>query len=120
VEGGRTKLHADIAHPINSRCREYIQEEIVKAYQDELERSKQPGYQPQDLDAYDDDFHGSHFGDHDHAAPAPVPTEPPPAPTESSIPTPAPEVPPQQAPETQPQEEPEKKPDNTGFADGIY
>ena len=41
---GRAKLHADIAHPINSTCREYIQRAIIKAFQDERERSKQPGY----------------------------------------------------------------------------
>ncbi len=41
---GRAKLHADIAHPINSACRDYIQGEIIKAFQQERERSKQPGY----------------------------------------------------------------------------
>jgi len=50
----RTKLHVDVAHPINAKCRSYIQGEILKAYQAELERSKQPGYKPVsmgDLDA---------------------------------------------------------------------
>jgi stage V sporulation protein G len=41
---GRVKLHADIAHPINSACREVIQTAVLKAYQAERERSKQPGY----------------------------------------------------------------------------
>src|SRR5246127_1945221 len=41
---GRAKLHADIAHPINSACREVIQSAILKSYQEERERSKQPGY----------------------------------------------------------------------------
>src|SRR4051812_24510294 len=41
---GRAKLHADIAHPINSTCREYLQSAIIKAYQEEKERAKQPGY----------------------------------------------------------------------------
>jgi stage V sporulation protein G len=41
---GRAKLHADIAHPINSACREVIQTAILKAYREERERSKQPGY----------------------------------------------------------------------------
>lgn len=40
------KLHADIAHPINSQCRAKIQEAVVAAYNQELERSKQPGYRP--------------------------------------------------------------------------
>jgi stage V sporulation protein G len=41
---GRVKLHADIAHPINSACREVIQTAVLKAFNAERERSKQPGY----------------------------------------------------------------------------
>ena len=41
---GRAKLYADIAHPINSQCREMIQERVVQEYFQELERAKQPGY----------------------------------------------------------------------------
>ena len=41
---GRAKLHADIAHPINSSCREYLQKAIIDAFQEEKQRSKQPGY----------------------------------------------------------------------------
>ena len=41
---GRAKLHADIAHPINSACRESIQGSILQAFQQERDRSKQPGY----------------------------------------------------------------------------
>ena len=41
---GRAKLHADIAHPINSTCREILQGAILKAYQEEKVRAKQPGY----------------------------------------------------------------------------
>jgi stage V sporulation protein G len=41
---GRAKLHADIAHPINSACREVIQSAVLRAYQEERERAKQPGY----------------------------------------------------------------------------
>ncbi|MEN6333164.1 MAG: SpoVG family protein [Phycisphaerales bacterium] len=52
---GRTKLHADIAHPINLECRQRIQKEVVVAYKEELERSKQPGYKPVDMDMDDDD-----------------------------------------------------------------
>ena len=43
-DDGRAKLYADIAHPINSECRETIQEQVLIAYVSELERSKQPGY----------------------------------------------------------------------------
>jgi stage V sporulation protein G len=41
---GRVKLHADIAHPINSGCREIIQSAVIKSFQDEKERAKLPGY----------------------------------------------------------------------------
>ena len=47
---GRAKLHADIAHPINSMCREKIQSAVLATYADELERSKMPGY----VSRYDD------------------------------------------------------------------
>src|SRR6202166_1262364 len=47
---GRAKLHADIAHPINSACREVIQSAVLRAYNEERERSKQPGY----ICTYDD------------------------------------------------------------------
>jgi stage V sporulation protein G len=49
-EGGRAKLYADIAHPINTDCREMIQSRVVEEYQLELERSKQSGY----VSRYDD------------------------------------------------------------------
>src|SRR5271154_3727771 len=53
---GRAKLHADIAHPINSTCREYIQGAILSSYAEELERSKMPGYVSR-YDEYEvDDF----------------------------------------------------------------
>ena len=52
---GRVKLHADIAHPINSACREVIQSAVIKAFQAEKERSKQPGYVCT-YDDYDSDF----------------------------------------------------------------
>ena len=47
---GRAKLYADIAHPINSSCREMIQECVVREYEEELERAKQPDY----VSRYDD------------------------------------------------------------------
>jgi stage V sporulation protein G len=55
---GRVKLHADIAHPINSACREVIQSAVLKAYHSERERSKQPGYVCT-YDDYDSDYDGS-------------------------------------------------------------
>lgn len=49
---GRTKLYADIAHPIHSACRESIQARVLAEYQIEVERSTQPGYKSR----YDDDY----------------------------------------------------------------
>jgi stage V sporulation protein G len=41
---GRAKLYADIAHPINSRCRELIQKKVMEAFREEQVRASQPGY----------------------------------------------------------------------------
>jgi len=41
---GRAKLHADIAHPIHSAAREQIQGAVIKAFSEEKERAKMPGY----------------------------------------------------------------------------
>lgn len=49
-EDGRAKLHADIAHPINSACREMIQSQVVEEFHREIERSQVPGY----VSRYDD------------------------------------------------------------------
>jgi stage V sporulation protein G len=85
---GRVKLHADIAHPINSACREVIQSAVLKAFNAEKERSKQPGYVC-NYDDFDGDYetplgqvvgemggpvrgyrtHGSHGPRTRHAAP---------------------------------------------------
>ncbi|QDT67544.1 Putative septation protein SpoVG [Planctomycetes bacterium MalM25] len=54
---GRTKLYADIAHPINSTCREMIQSRVVEEYNKELELAKSPNYVSR-YDEYDaGDFH---------------------------------------------------------------
>ncbi|UCG59015.1 MAG: septation protein SpoVG family protein [Phycisphaerales bacterium] len=52
---GRPKLHADIAHPINSKCRQTIQGKVIAAFKRELEISKQPGYKPTALDPPEED-----------------------------------------------------------------
>jgi stage V sporulation protein G len=70
----RRKLHADIAHPINSACRERIQGIVVDAYKDEIEKSKQPGYKPAVLDDFEDfDDFDAELIETDGAAPAPAP-----------------------------------------------
>ena len=38
-EEAQGKLHADIAHPINSECRARLQEVILQAYREELRRA---------------------------------------------------------------------------------
>ncbi|MGD9721399.1 MAG: SpoVG family protein [Pirellulales bacterium] len=58
-EDGRAKLYADIAHPINSACREMIQDRVIKEFRLEVDRSKLPGYRS----TYDD-------YDHEDALPA--------------------------------------------------
>ena len=43
-EDGRAKLYADIAHPINSTCREMIQQHVIDAFHSELNLAQQEGY----------------------------------------------------------------------------
>jgi stage V sporulation protein G len=55
----RLKLHADIAHPINARTRQDIERRVFRAYEQEVERSQQPGYvapslEHEDLDSFVD------------------------------------------------------------------
>ncbi|MCH2113912.1 MAG: SpoVG family protein [Pirellulales bacterium] len=49
-QDGRTKLYADIAHPINPACREMIQKHVIQEFHEEVERAKQPDY----VSRYDD------------------------------------------------------------------
>ncbi|HEX3355355.1 MAG TPA: septation protein SpoVG family protein [Tepidisphaeraceae bacterium] len=58
--GARLKLHADIAHPINAECRLEIERRAVTAYQDELDRSKLPGYIPPNIDGDLADLYDDH------------------------------------------------------------
>ena len=50
--GGRAKLYADIAHPVNAACREMIQNRVVDELNRELELAAQPGYSSR----YDDEY----------------------------------------------------------------
>ncbi|MSU60597.1 MAG: stage V sporulation protein G [Candidatus Staskawiczbacteria bacterium] len=54
-QDGRAKLHADIAHPINSICREYVNSVIIKAFRREQDRALKPGYRCRFGD-YDADY----------------------------------------------------------------
>lgn len=72
---GRAKLYADIAHPINTFCRDMIQQHVIAEYYQEIERAKQPGYVSR-YDQLDFDYGETTRGratrfDQPHARPAP-------------------------------------------------
>ena len=50
--GGRAKLYADIAHPVNATCREMIQNRVVEELNKEMELSSEPGYSSR----YDEEY----------------------------------------------------------------
>jgi stage V sporulation protein G len=97
---GRAKLYADIAHPINSACRELVQARVIEAYRQELERAKQPGYAPR-YDDYDLDLdaEAEEAGTSRRMDPA---AAQPPAPTPAQAGTPAPAAPGSSPPSTAP------------------
>ena len=85
---GRAKLYADIAHPINSSCREMIQKRVISEYRLEVDRSQQPGYVSRYDDAYDDDVDaGDYLPDERKAAP-PLPKGTHIEPAEGDVPPP--------------------------------
>ena len=59
---GRSVAHADVAHPISTACRRYLEDEVIKAYRKELELSQHPDYKPPVLsdDDGDDESHDGH------------------------------------------------------------
>jgi stage V sporulation protein G len=67
------KLYADVAHPINSECRELIQDAVITEFEAELNRCKQPGYRSR----YDDDFGYEDVDADDVLAVEPATSEPP-------------------------------------------
>lgn len=44
TDSGRAKLYADVAHPINARCRKDLERVVLAAYADELKAAQKPGY----------------------------------------------------------------------------
>lgn len=76
------KLYADVAHPINSACREMIQNAVIHELESELARAGEPGYRSR----YDDEFMAGDAGPEsvgDEATgepPAAPPTSAPPRP----------------------------------------
>jgi stage V sporulation protein G len=51
---GRSRLHADLAHPINSACRIELHRAVVRAYGEEVENSQKAGYKPASFDDFDE------------------------------------------------------------------
>jgi len=49
-DDGRGKLHADIAHPINSECRERLQTQVLEEYHAELDREEEPAYESDEIE----------------------------------------------------------------------
>jgi stage V sporulation protein G len=85
---GRAKLYADIAHPINSDCREMIQRRVIHDFMEELELAKLPGYVSR-YDEFEFEYEGAMRArpvryDQPHAQSAPV---------SSRLPTPVQEKP---------------------------
>jgi stage V sporulation protein G len=68
---GRAKLYADIAHPINSACREMIQNRVIQAFMEEREQAKLPDYVSRYDDFDSDDAFAEAHGD------SPPPVKPP-------------------------------------------
>jgi stage V sporulation protein G len=141
---GRAKLYADIAHPINSQCREQIQNRVIEGFRAELERSGQPGY----VSRYDEEYDEGDYepGDYDAAGSQPdaqarEASDQPDAPAREAAPgTPAsdrtlradapqepagPHVPEERPTEKSPAQEPpstapRQEPPKTAFGEGIF
>lgn len=127
---GRAKLYADIAHPINSACREMIQSRVIAEFRGELERSKQPGYVSKYDDDYDDDVDAADIAPPPEARQPALPPHTHIQPAESEIraphmlPQPAPPPSGPQTPHSglakEQRENTNKPKKNGGFGEGIF
>lgn len=86
--GGRAKLYADVAHPVNAACREKIQLHVVEELKKEVELAAQPGYAPRYDNDYFDEDPGPESDAGGETASSPVPEE-----TQSTPEKPAAEAP---------------------------
>ena len=43
-DGGKPRMFADIAHPINAQCRDRIEAAVLAAFEEERRLAEQPGY----------------------------------------------------------------------------
>jgi stage V sporulation protein G len=55
-ERGRPRLYADVCHPINQDARDNVQRMVLRAYEEELARSREAGYVAQSFDDLDYDY----------------------------------------------------------------
>lgn len=53
TDGGKPRMFADIAHPINAGCRDRIENAVLLAFDEERELARKPGYVCR-YDDYDD------------------------------------------------------------------
>ncbi len=109
-EEGRAKLYADIAHPINSACREMIQAKVIQAYSEEKQRAQLPGYVPPTFDDFEEELAAAPEVTSAKALAGGPPTE-------------APQI--QQAekprgPHRTPQRQPAERPKKESFGAGIF
>ena len=123
---GRAKLYADIAHPINSACREMIQSRVIADFRVEQDKAKQPGYVSKYDDDYDDDVDAADIVQPESRQPVlPPHTQIQPAENEIRAPHMLPQPAPPPGPQTphsglaKEQRENTNKP-KKGFGDGIF
>ncbi len=115
---GRAKLYADIAHPINSECRELIQNRVIQEFSAELERAGLPGY----VSRYDDEYGEDDFESGDFVEPVSLAAEevvaPPPA-EDQTLRADAPQPPtgPHTSAPSSPKEASSKSP---SFGEGVF
>ena len=85
-DDGRSKLYADIAHPINSACREMIQQRVIQAFEEEKARAQLPGYVPNydDFDAETVSWSPAQGATNATASPTTMPTARPTSPSQNN------------------------------------
>ncbi len=130
-QDGRSKLYADIAHPINSDCREMIQDRVITEFESEMKRSEEPGY----LSRYDDSYGESDGepaaqpavaktkrGEHAHLESAEKEPRAPHTPPGKSDPGKSDPSQSRRSRTQRPESKKNEKPagDDTGFGDGVF
>ena len=126
---GRAKLYADIAHPINSACREMIQRRVIEEYQAELDLSREPGYRSRYDDYFGEEDFDAEFAEppaSTKSAPADEPEPEAAGPESSPLERPMVEPgtveprPPHTAPSRQPANRPSQRQPRSAFGEGIF